>query len=195
LKPVDVFTTISSGKQALHNKLEENPGVQEGPITHIEQKNVPTIFKERNPAELIFNTILIAHFPHLISPQLSRDILTAFLKMMDARKLEAELTEQKKKSNRKKKKATTGHKDTRSNLGSEPLHLGIWEKQANDLNLTAATRSENEEVCEATLEFLQQVGKIAELLLPIMEELCPHLMERHHKYVLFLLTHPNLIEN
>jgi hypothetical protein len=168
-RPVDGFTQISPGLVAIHKRLKQYPRLLANPINPIRQAVVPIVFKERDTPERIFNQILLAHFPGLIPPDVIRDVLHTFCIMMKARKTGKWIHKNR-------------HKDTRSRLISKPLHLGIWRKKANPLALTGDTRAGGSYLWKATSAFLREIEKITIILAPIMEKLCPRLMERQHRY-------------
>jgi hypothetical protein len=129
-------------------------------------RDVPTIYKERDPDESIFNEILLAQLPSIFPPQLIQDLLTAFRTMMADRE-----------------GIPNKDKDSRSNLGGDVLHLGAWKKFTNPLSLTSDTTPESQVAQEATDAFLHKLEGVAEVLSLIVEEMCPRLMVNLHTYV------------
>jgi hypothetical protein len=170
----DAFTVIRGGEKALMERLEEYPEIKNTVIRRIREYRVPTIYKERNPSGFIFNTILLAHLPKLIPPELIQKALNLFWIMMTYRKLWK----------------SHSHSESRSDLEFLAYHLGIWRKKGMlEPNLTSETRAGSAEAREATFAFLQAIGEIAKIILPFMEALCPRLMFLLHRYVCIDFTY------
>jgi hypothetical protein len=164
LKPLDGFTKIKGGKKAMEERLQQYPDLLKTPIEPLPIRSVPTIFKERDPDESIFNELLVGQLPAFFPSQLVQNLLRAFRKMMAARE-----------------GIPNNDKDSRSNRGFSPLHLGAWKKQNNPMNLASDTRPNTEAAQEATDEFLYELEEVADILAPVVEELCPRLMKRLHQ--------------
>jgi hypothetical protein len=166
LKPVDGFTIIKAGEQAIQDRLDEYPELRTAPIVPIPVRDVPTIFKERDTDEAICNEVLVAQLPSYLPPEVVQGLLKAFRRMMEVRS-----------------GMPSDSKDSRSNLDSPPLHLGAWQKYWNALNLTGDTRAGDELVQEAVDAFLCEVEKAAAIMAPVMEEMFPRLMAKLRRYV------------
>jgi hypothetical protein len=177
LKPVDGFTSIKAGEQALQDRLDQYPELRTASITPIPVTDVPTIFKERAPDDAICNEILVAHLPSFLPPELVQGLLNAFRRLMEVRS-----------------GMSSSEKDSRSDLDSPPMHLGAWQKYWNALNLTADTRAGGSAVQEAVNAFFCEVEKAAAIMAPLIEEMFPRLMVKLHQYVFLYcpFTSPSL---
>jgi hypothetical protein len=125
-------------------------------------------------SDFIFNQILVAHLPQYLDLKTVKQTLDAWRLLRFARE-------------RGKHNPTEKHDTQSRHCKFKPVHLGIWRKKANMLNLTGYTRAgkPGSLVRWATDHFLKQVEQIALELFPIIAALCPNLVEKQEKYASF----------
>jgi hypothetical protein len=148
----------------LYERLQSYPGLLDTPIEPLPARDVPTVYKEFDTFETIFNEVLLAHFPDLFPPELITALLAAFRAMVAAREGQSH----------------TKH-DSRSKHANALFHLGAWKKYCNPLNLTSDTTPDDRGAQEATDAFMQKLEEVADILAPVVESLCPRLMEKLHQ--------------
>jgi hypothetical protein len=177
LQPVDSFTTIASRGKAPQERLNDYLELCSTYIEPLPIESVPTIFKEQAPGNEMFNQVLFAQLPSIVSSEENLELLSAFRAMIDARK----------------NIVTNTHTDTHSNVDSDGFfHLGAWNKKANGMKLTNDTLAKDylaalqSTIRQTTHTFFKVLEKVAAKIASIMEKLCPHLIEYQHWYDFYI---------
>jgi hypothetical protein len=121
LQLVDGFTTIASGGKVLQELLNDYLKLCSAHIESLPIESVSTVFKEQAPSNGMFNQVLFAQLPSIVTSEKNLKLLSAFHAMIDAQK----------------DIVTNTHTDTHSNVDFNGLfHLGAWNKKANSMKLT-----------------------------------------------------------